>query len=122
MNTDTKKQRMESYLQLAQEWYASGLTQVEFATLKGMTARTLSYRICKARREMPNQFADATLSKADFTAVPQEYLDYGGRMYDAGDLTDQPSLMIQAAAGCLQATNQIDPYLLKTAMEVLLSC
>ena len=122
MNTNTKQQRMNSYIQLAQEWYASGLTQAEFARQKGLTVRTLSYRICKARNSAPDMFTDTTFNGVELAAVPKEYLDPSSRMYDVGEMTDQPSLMIQAGAGCLQATNQIDPYLLKVAMEVLLSC
>ena len=37
-------------------------------------------------------------------------------------MADQAVLMVQTGGACLQVTNQIDPYLLKTALEVMLTC
>lgn len=122
MNTNTKQHRIESYIQLTQEWSASGLTQAEFARRKGISVRALSYRIRKARREAPNRFKDTELCNTEFNPVPKEYMNYSSCVYDSGEMADQPALMFQSAVGCLQVTNQIDPYLLKTAMEVMLSC
>ena len=43
-------------------------------------------------------------------------------MYESTEITDQPVIMIQTALANIQASNQVDPYLLKTALEVIMSC
>ena len=116
------KYRIEDCIRLAQEWMLSGMTQAEFARLKGITERSVNYQVGKVREKAPESLNEVALAEVEFSPVPKEYLDPSRRVYDASEMTDQPSLMIQAGAGCLQATNQIDPYLLKVAMEVLLSC
>ena len=113
---------IEDCIQLAHEWMLSGMTQAEFARAKGITERSVKYQVGKVREKAPKRLKEAALAEVEFSPVPQEYMDPTSRVYDASEMTDQPSLMIRAGAGCLQATNQIDLRLLKAAMEVLLSC
>ncbi len=117
-----KKSTIEESISLVQEWKASGLSQYKFAALIGMTRDQLAYQIRKVRELSPDSLDESSEKKIEFAPVPQDSLSCGNQMYDAGEMADQPSLMFQSAAGCLQVTNQIDPYLLKVAMEVMLSC
>lgn len=122
MNETMRKSHLEASIQLVQEWKRSGLTQMEFAKTKGMTERQIEYQVSKVRKQAPECLDDYSTDQANFVPVPQEHLSHSGRMYDAGEITDQPALMFQSGVSCLQVTNQIDPYLLKVAMEVMLSC
>ena len=122
MNSETKKQRLEAYAKLAQEWKLSGMTQTEFARRKGLSIETVKYRIRKVRETAPEMMTGSALVETEFAAIPQEHLGVSGHSYEEIPLTDQPVLMIQTGGACLQATNQIEPYLLKTALEVMLTC
>ena len=122
MNEIMKKSHLEASIQLVREWKLSGMTQVEFAKIKGMTERQVEYQVRKVRKQAPEYLNEIVEDHIEFTPVPQEHLSCNGRMHDAGEISEQPALMFQSGAGCLQATNQIDPYLLKVAMEVMLSC
>ncbi|MDY5423056.1 hypothetical protein [Hornefia butyriciproducens] len=42
MNSEIKRQRLETYIRLAQEWKSSGMTQAAFAKSKGMSLDTFS--------------------------------------------------------------------------------
>ena len=122
MNEVMRKSHLEASIQLVREWKHSGMTQMEFAKIKGMTERQIEYQVRKVRKLAPEYLDEITTDHVEFAPVPQEHLNCSGRMYDASGIADQPTLMFQSGAGCLQATNQIDPYLLKVAMEVMLSC
>ena len=122
MNSENKRQRLEAYVRLAQEWKLSGMSQAEFARMKGIGVKALSYRIRKAREDAPEMLVRSALATAEFAAVPQEHINISGRVYEEIPMTDQPVLMIQSSGACLQATNGIEPYLLKTALEVILTC
>ena len=116
------KTSIEEGIMLVQEWKASGLTAEKFAGLKGLTKDQMKYQIRKISKLSPESLVASPAEKIEFTPVPQEHLDHNGRMYGAGEITDQPALMFQSGVGCLQVTNQIEPHLLKVAMEVMLSC
>lgn len=122
MNSENKRQRMEACIQLAQEWKLSGMTQAEFAKSKDLGLETVKYRIRKVRENAPDMLIGSALSQAEFAPVPQESMNPSIPSYDDLPMTDQPVLMIQTGGACLQATNQIEPYLLKTALEVMLTC
>ena len=117
-----KKYRIEESIRLVQEWKLSGMTQAEFARIKGLTERSVEYQVRKVRQQAPESISESALAQVEFAPVPSEVLNHTHRVYDAGEMTEQPALMFQSGAGCLQVTNQIDPYLLKVAMEVMLSC
>ena len=117
-----KKNTIEESIQIVQEWKASGLARDKFAELKGLTKDQMKYQIRKVRKLSPESLSIAATEKIEFTPVPQEHLHYSNRVYDICEITDQPALMFQSSAGSLQVTNQVDPYLLKIAMEVMLSC
>lgn len=122
MNTITKQQRLDNYIRLAQEWKQSGMTQLEFALSKGMTVRAFEYRIRKVRDEAPESLTESALSRLEFAAVPKECLDTQNRIRQLEDAEAQPVMMIQTSTASLQVTNQIPPHILKTALEVILSC
>lgn len=122
MNSETKRHRLEACIQLAQEWKLSGMTQAEFARTKGLTLEAVKYRIRKVRENAPEMLTGSALTGAEFAPIPQKFVNPSNRIYDDIPMTDQPVLMIQSARACLQATNQIEPYLLKTALEVMLTC
>lgn len=122
MNSETKKQRLEAYTRLAQEWKLSGMTQAEFARRKDMSLECVKYRIRMVRETAPEMMSESALMETEFAAVPKEHLNVSERTYEDVSLTDQPVLVIQSTGACLQATNQIEPYLLKTALEVMLAC
>ena len=117
-----KKNNIEESIHLVQEWKASGLSRDKFAALKGMTRDQMKYRIRRVRELAPESLIVSAADKIEFAPVPQEHLDCSNRMYDFAVITNQPALMFQSGTRCLQATNQIDPHLLKVAMEVMLSC
>lgn len=122
MTTKQKKNKFEECIQLAQEWKNSGLTQAAFAKSKGLTLEAVKYRIRKVRESAPEMLAGSALIKAEFAPVPKELVNSHGKAYETLSMTDQPVLMIQSGGACLQATNQIEPYILKTALEVMLTC
>ena len=122
MNDVMRKSHLEASIQLVREWKLSGMTQMEFAKIKGMTERQMEYQVRKVRKQAPEYLDEIVADHIEFAAVPQEHMNCSYHMYDAGETSDQPALMFQSGAGCLQVTNQIDPYLLKVAMEVMLSC
>lgn len=122
MNSERKRQRMEAYIQLAQDWKRSGMTQAEYAKAKGISLEVVKYRIRKVRETDPEKLAISALAEAEFAAVPQELVGSAGRMHEGIPMTDHPVLMIQSDGACLQTTNQIRPQLLKTALEVMLRC
>ena len=117
-----KKTTIEESIQLIREWKESGLSRDRFAATKGLTRDQMKYQIKKIRKLSPESLVASPAEKVEFAPVPQEHLDHSNRVYDAGEITDQPALMFQSGVSCLQVTNQIDPYLLKVAMEVMLSC
>lgn len=80
------------------------------------------YLLKKVRRNAPEKLAESSLLQTAFAAVPKEHIYTSGRIYEEITPADQPVLMIQTGGACLQATNQIEPYLLKTALEVMLTC
>ena len=122
MNSKHYHRTLEASIQLVQEWKLSGLTQVAFAKSKGMTDRQMEYQVRKVRQQSPESLCESALAKVDFVAVPQEYLNSSTMMYESTEITDQPVMMIRTGAANLQVSNQVDPYLLKTALEVILSC
>lgn len=122
MNSETKRQRLEAYAGLAKEWKNSGMTKAEFARRKGLSIETVKYRIRKVHDTAPEMMDESMPVETEFAAIPPEHLNISGRTYEEVPLTDQPVLMIQSAGACLQATNQIEPYLLQTALEVMLTC
>ena len=122
MNSEIKKQRLEAYVQLAQDWKRSGMTQAEYAREKGMSLETVKYRIRKVRETDPEKLARSVLAEVEFAPIPQEITGSPERMCEGITMTDQPVLMIQTGGVCLQTTNQIRPHLLKTALEVMLRC
>ena len=122
MNEVMRKSHLEASIRLVQEWKASGLSAKEFAELKGMTIGQMKYQIKKIKKLSRENPGISSVEKIEFAPVPKEQLGHSRRMYDAGEITDQPALMFQTGIGCLHVTNQIDPYLLKVAMEVMLSC
>ena len=121
MNPETRKKRLDAAVRLVQEWKVSGMTQVEFAASKGMSVRALEYRIRKVRDLAPETITDEALAQVTFARIPTEYVAHESA-YGDSTLNDQPVLMVQASVGCLQATNGIEPSLLKMAMEVMLQC
>lgn len=122
MNAETRRKRLEADVQLVQEWKLSEMTQVEFAAAKGITVRALEYRIRKVRNEVPEMLSDAALAEVEFIPVPGEYVNACNRMDRENPMSEQPVLMLQTSSASLQATNQINPCLLKTALEVMLTC
>ena len=122
MNEVMRKSHLEASIQLVREWKHSGMTQMEFAKIKGMTERQIEYQVRKVRKQAPEYLDEIVADHIEFAPVPQEHLSCSNQMYDAWENVDQHALMFKSGSGCLQATNQIDPYLLKVAMEVMLSC
>lgn len=122
MNNNAKQQRLECYIKLAQEWRLSGMTQVDFAKSKGMTVRTFEYRLKKVREEAPESLNVSTLKGIEFAPVPTECLNAQNIIGQSTSAVDQPVMMIQTAVANLQVTNQIAPHILKTALEVIMSC
>lgn len=122
MNSEIKRQRLETCIRLAQEWKSSGMTQAAFAKSKGMSLDTFKGRLKKVRRNALEKLAESSLLQTAFAAVPKEHIYTSGRIYEEITPADQPVLMIQTGGACLQATNQIEPHLLKTALEVMLTC
>lgn len=121
MNSEKRKQRMEACIQLAQEWKLSGMTQAKFASSKGMSLEAVKYRIRKVRECAPDMLFGSALCQTEFASVPQEFVNSSDPTCD-NPMADQPVLMVQTGGACLRVTNQIDPYLLKTALEVMLTC
>ena len=116
------KSTIEESMQIVQDWEASGLSRDEFAALKGLTFNQLRYHISRVRKLSSEELWMSSVDKIEFAPVPHEQLNCSSYMFTAGEVADQPSLLFQSGAGCLQATNRIDPHLLKVAMEVMLSC
>lgn len=122
MNSNIKQQRLESYIRLAQEWKLSGMTQMDFAMSKGMTLRTLEYRLKRVRNEAPESLSESALKRIEFSPVPREYLDARNTAALSTAAVDHPVMMIHTAVANLQVTNQVAPHILKAALEVMLSC
>lgn len=122
MNSETKRHHLEDYIKLVQEWKLSGMTQSEFARTKGLTRDMVKYRVRKVQKYAPEMLTESALTGVEFAPVPQEFVKAPKPMHEELPMTDQPVLMIQSDRACLQATNQIEPYLLKTALEVMLTC
>lgn len=122
MKPEIERQRLEVSVRLAKEWKNSGMTQAEFARQKGLTYETVRYHVLKVREIAPERMEESTPAETEFVAVPPAHLNRSGRTSEELPLTDQPVLMIQSAGACLQATNQIEPHLLKTALEVMMTC
>ena len=93
-----------------------------FAQAKGMTLTKLKYQIRKAREYAPELRKRGASGSIEFAALPQNVEAVPSGELPEDPLTEPPVLMIQTAAACLQANNQIDPLLLKTALEVMISC
>lgn len=113
------KERLGEAIELALEWKSSGMTQVKFAAEKGIGVRALEYQIKKVRHHAPEVFSKEEVRKVEFAAVPSIRYDQEN---EESFMNDQPVLMIQYSGACLQATNQITPALLKTALEVIRTC
>lgn len=118
----TKRERLEEQIRLVQEWKVSGMTQVDFAAAKGIGLRALEYRIRKVRDLAPESLSDVQLETIEFVPIPTEHIRTSEAVHIDSSMTDPPVLMIQTGRAFLQATNQIEPYLLKTALEVMLTC
>lgn len=119
---ETEMKRLKEYIKLVQEWESSGMTQADFAAAKGIKLRTFEYRLQRVRKLAPESLTDVELKTVEFVPIPSGYASPPEPARMDSEMTEQPVLMIQSAGTCLQATNQIDPYLLKTAMEVMLRC
>lgn len=122
MRSTTKRELLEEQIRLVQEWKVSGMTQVDFAAAKGIGLRALEYRIRKIRNLAPEKLADTELETVEFVPVPIECIQTPEGVHIDSGKNGQPVLMIQSGRTCLRATNQIEPYLLKTALEVMLTC
>lgn len=122
MNFLNKEQRLEANLRLAQEWKMSGMTQAMFAQEKNMTLNNLRYRIRYARERAPEQFMDPAPKNPEFVLVSEEYESFSDHKRTQDRTIEKPALQIQVSSISLQVNNQIDPSLLKTTLEVILSC
>ena len=122
MNPLMNKQHMQASISLAQEWKLSGMSYREFAKTKGISPESLKYHVHKVRRESPESLDEAALATVQFVPVPQKCMDTTNIGCPNAAISGQPVLTIQTATANLQICNQVNPYLLKTALEVILSC
>ena len=122
MNSEIKRERLTACIQLAQDWKRSGMTQAEYAESKGLSLETVKYRIRKVREKAPEMLARSVIAETEFVPIPQEIINSPDAVVDEIQMVERPVLMIQSAGVCLQATNQIRPHLLRTALEVMLRC
>lgn len=124
MNTKSQKILLEDRIQLACEWKASGLSQVEFAKLKGISLSDFRYQIRYVRERAPERIDDSVPTGIQFAPVSPELIgrDQSDLMEPTSISTEDPVLTVQFNSVNLYVTNQIDPSLLKTALEVIMSC
>ena len=122
MKSKSIKSSMEERIQLAQEWKASGLNQVEFAKMKGMEIGELRYQLRYVRERTPESISDIIPTETQFATVPPELINLSNHMEPTPASSEHPALTIHSNSVTLCASNQIDPSLLKIAMEVILSC
>ena len=121
MNPKSKKY-LEERMRLVLEWKSSGLTQVEFAELKGIDIKDLRNQIRYVRRNDPQSLSDFASPETQFVSVPPELINPHNPLELTPFSTEVPVLTIQSNSANLYASNQIDLTLLKTALEVILSC
>ena len=79
MNSETKRQRMEASIRLAQEWKASGLTKGQFAQVKGIDISKLKYQIRKVQENAPEALTESALAGVEFAPIPMEHVYTSGR-------------------------------------------
>ena len=86
MNEVMRKSHLEASIRLVQEWKISGLTQMEFAKVKGMTERQIEYQVRKVRKQAPECLDEHLLNHSEFAPVPKEYVQSQGLLYSGGDV------------------------------------
>ncbi len=113
---------LEERIRLAHEWKTSGLNQVEFAKVKGMEIGNLRYQLRYVRERFPERINDFVPAETQFASVPSDIISSSDFMEPVPFSIEHPVLTIQSNSINLCASNQINPSLLKTAIEVVLSC
>ena len=113
---------LKERIQLVQEWKSSGLTQIEFARLKGIEIGDLRNQIRYVRRKAPESLNDFVPERIQFAPVTPDLINVSNSIEQIPFSTEHPVLTIQLNTANLYASNQINPSLLKTAIEVVLSC
>ena len=113
---------LEERIRLVQEWKASGLNQVEFAKVKGMEIGDLRYQIRYVRERVPERINNFIPEETLFVPVPPKLINTPDHTETPSALVKDPVLTIQFNSISICASNQITPSLLKTVIEVVLSC
>ena len=113
---------LEERVRLVQEWKASGLNQVDFAKIKGMEIGDLRYQIRYVRERVPERLNNFVPEETLFVPVPPELIKDPDRTEKPSAFMKDPVLAIQLNSISICASNQINLSLLKTAIEVVLSC
>ena len=113
---------LEERIHLALEWKASGLTQIDFAKLKGMDLSDLRYQLRYVREKFPEVINDSDSVETLFIPIPPELINDPDSTETPSVSTKDPVLTIQFNSISIYASNQINPSLLKTVIDVVLSC
>lgn len=118
-----KRQRMASYIRLAQEWKQSGMSQKQFAEYKGLTYEALKYRVRKSKEmlsdsDLNNPSMNQSVTNLEFVPVPAEIRTGSDNVYTVEPANpDRPEIMIHWHDVRIQTCNQIHPNLLKTMLH-----
>ncbi len=120
MNSTSKRSQLEERIHLAQEWKISGLTQIEFARQKGIEIGDLRYQIRYVREKAPESLNNFIPEENRFISVSPELFHVPDVRIKPISIPENPVLTIQAGSVRLSAGNQINPALLRSALEVIL--
>ncbi|OLR54941.1 hypothetical protein BHK98_01915 [Hornefia porci] len=122
MYSDGENKKIADYIRLAQEWRVSGMTRTEFARTKGLSRDVVAYRIQRVQEVAPEMLAVSAVNKPEFAPVPNELVSASERECNEDSVLSRPVLTVRTSGGLLQVSNQVEPQILKAALEVMVTC